>query len=255
MFLNAQQWGLSIHVAKANKDRSSSVVAGFSFHIALCSCIIVIKPGYETRLLDISPQLPPQSEDKSNDVTMSLLSDLFWYSEIWGEKRNHLSFNPLVKKRSSGVWSERMLTPYYPPVTSMTSVCPGCPSELAACTSRQSAWPAATLYVLTASLCKLNVFACVCVCVCVCMPVFARVFTVCMAAAMADGVSVGVGGTMSSVLLSVGLWVAELQALTCVISWHQSRCVGPVWPVDRGHISSHMLAGGEWCSSEVLWEV
>ena len=144
------------------------VVAGFSFHIALCSCIIVIKPGYETRLLDISPQLPPQSEDKSNDVTMSLLSDLFWYSEIWGEKRNHLSFNPLVKKRSSGVWSERMLTPYYPPVTSMTSVCPGCPSELAARTSRQSAWPAATLYVLTASLCKLNVFACVCVCVCVC---------------------------------------------------------------------------------------
>lgn len=58
-----------------------------------------------------------------------------------------------------------MLTPYYPPDTSMTSVCPGCPSELAAPTSRQSAWPAATLYVLTASLCKLNVFACVCVCV------------------------------------------------------------------------------------------
>lgn len=53
------------------------VVAGFSLHIALCSCVIVIKPGYETRLLDVSPQLPPQSKDRSNDVTMSLLSDLF----------------------------------------------------------------------------------------------------------------------------------------------------------------------------------
>lgn len=73
------------------------VVAGFSFHIALCSCIIVIKPGYETRLLDVSPQLPPQSTDRSNDVTMSLLSGLFWYSEIWGEKRKHLSFYPLWK--------------------------------------------------------------------------------------------------------------------------------------------------------------
>lgn len=62
---------------------------------------------------------------------------------------------------------------------------------------------------------KLNVFPCVCV------------FTVCMVAAMADGVSVGVGGPMSSVLLSVGLWMAELQVVTCVILLHQSWSVAP----------------------------
>lgn len=85
----------------------------------------------------------------------------------------------------------------------MTSVRPACPSELAALQSRQSLWPPVTLYVLTAALWKLNVFACVCVCVC--PPVRERVFTSRADAAMADGVSVGVGGPMSSVLLSVGL--------------------------------------------------
>lgn len=83
----------------------------------------------------------------------------------------------------------------------MASVLPARPPELAALRSRQSAWPVVTLYISTASLWKLNVLARVCACA----PVFACVLTACTDAAMADGVSVGVGGTMSSVLLSAGL--------------------------------------------------
>lgn len=48
-----------------------------------------------------------------------------------------------------------------------------------------------TLYILTTSLLKLNVFACVA--------------ALCADAATADGMSVGVGGTLSAASLSVGL--------------------------------------------------
>ena len=47
-------------------------------------------------------------------------------------------------------------------------------------------------------------YVCISVCLCVCV-------CVCMEAEMADGVSVGVGGPMSSVLLSAVLRLARVQ--------------------------------------------
>ena len=117
----------------------------------------------------------------------------------------------------------------------MTSVRPARPSELATLRSRQSVWLTVTLYISTASLWKIK---CASVCVCVCV----RVFTVRADAATADGVSVGVGGPMSSVLLSVGPPMAERQASdTCnIVTSELSWCL--IRPVERGHIAN-MLVG------------
>lgn len=133
------------------------------------------------------------------------------------------------------------------PVTCMTSARPACPSECGILQSRQSVWPAVTLYILTASLLKLKMFS---------LPVFERarvcVFTACTDAAMADGVSVGVGGPVSSVLLSVGLWVAELQAVTCSIVTSELVCC-PTWPAQRGQITNVLARAECYPSCFAYW--
>lgn len=114
-----------------------------------------------------------------------------------------------------------LLPPPPQPVTSMKSVRPACPSELAALRSGGDLIHLDNISLGTK---------------CVCTPVSA------VGAAMADGVSVGVGGDRVSCLAECG--VVSGRAPASDMCNNVMRC--PIWPLERGHGSFR---------SEVLEEV
>lgn len=132
-----------------------------------------------------------------------------------------------------------------PPVTSMTSVCPACPSKLDALLSRQPVWPTVTLYILTATLWKLNMLACVCLRACVWLCVYS-------VHGRCDGRWRVSGCGPARVICLAERWAVNGPAPgsdTCNIV--TSELVGcPIWPVGRGHISD-ILAGAE-CFTSVM---
>lgn len=121
----------------------------------------------------------------------------------------------------------------------MTSVHPACPSECGAFQSRQSVWLAVTLYILTASLWKLKVFACLCLSVCV------YVYSV---HGCCDGRWHVSGCGRAHVICLAERWAVNgwsPDSDMCNIVTSELVCC-PIWPVER---SNHKRAGESWMLS------